>query len=228
MATNHHRRTIISTENFYPVTGYVLITVIGEALLQFLAGEEDAALDSTEGKIHLLGDLIVLVAGHVHGERNAVFIGEFVDGHCNFACTVGFLGRFETAVLAQVEVVEIVGGIHDCRCASCAAVVVDEDITHYRHHPCLEVCVLGIFILIVESLQGGILEKIVCIVAVGCEHVCEVEKIRLKVHQVSLERSRGCHNYDDFEVSFFGCFECLFLFDIPKLWRNSRNAIFLM
>ena len=56
------------------------LTIILERLLQTLAGKEDAALDRTEGKIHLLGYLIVLVAGYMHGERYAVVVAERVDG----------------------------------------------------------------------------------------------------------------------------------------------------
>ena len=40
--------------------------VVGEALLELLASEEDAALYGAQREVHLLGDLIVLVAGNVH------------------------------------------------------------------------------------------------------------------------------------------------------------------
>ena len=42
--------------------------VVGEAGLELLAGEEDAALDGAEGEIHAVGDLVVLEALHVHVE----------------------------------------------------------------------------------------------------------------------------------------------------------------
>ena len=42
------------------------LTVVSETHLKFLAGEEDAALYSSEGKVHLLCDLVVLVTGNVH------------------------------------------------------------------------------------------------------------------------------------------------------------------
>ena len=43
-----------------------LLLVFAQYALQALAGEEDAALNRSEGKIHLFGDFIVLVAGNVH------------------------------------------------------------------------------------------------------------------------------------------------------------------
>lgn len=42
------------------------LTIIGETGLEFLASEEDAALYSAQGKIHLFGDFVVFVTSHVH------------------------------------------------------------------------------------------------------------------------------------------------------------------
>ena len=56
------------------------LAIVGKAFLQFLAGEEDAALYGAEGQIHVFGYLVVLVACNVHREGYAVFIGESVDG----------------------------------------------------------------------------------------------------------------------------------------------------
>ena len=42
------------------------LMVVSEALLEFLACEEDAALYCAEGEVHLFGDLVVLVTGNVH------------------------------------------------------------------------------------------------------------------------------------------------------------------
>ena len=44
------------------------LPIIGKLFLELLAGEEDAALHGAEGKFHLFGYLVVLVAGHVHRE----------------------------------------------------------------------------------------------------------------------------------------------------------------
>ena len=62
------------------------LAVVGETHLEFLAGEEDAALDGSEGEVHLFGNLIILVACDVHREGDAVFIGKFVDGIRNLVC----------------------------------------------------------------------------------------------------------------------------------------------
>ncbi len=64
------------------------LAIVAEAFLQFLAGEENAALYSAERKIHFLSNLAVLVTGDVHGERNAVFVGEFADSSGDFLCTI--------------------------------------------------------------------------------------------------------------------------------------------
>lgn len=58
------------------------LTVVGETLLEFLAGEEDAALDGAKREIHLLGYLVVLVSGNMHREGDAVVVRKRVDGVC--------------------------------------------------------------------------------------------------------------------------------------------------
>ena len=75
------RSCIIFREEFLAAiaTTELLSTVVGEAHLEFLACEEDTALHCSERKIHLLGDFVVFVTGHVHREGDAVFVGEFVD-----------------------------------------------------------------------------------------------------------------------------------------------------
>ncbi len=75
------------------------LAVVGETHLEFLAGEEYAALDSSEGKVHLFGDLVVFVACNVHREGDAVFVGEFVDGVRNLVCSERTFGSFKTGVL---------------------------------------------------------------------------------------------------------------------------------
>ena len=82
----------------------------------------------------MLGYLLVFISRYVHRERHAVFLGEFVDGGCDFRGAVAVLGRFGIA-FAEIQQIEVVGGIYDCGCARLAAVVVDEDISHYREHP---------------------------------------------------------------------------------------------
>lgn len=58
--------------------------VVLEHLLETLAGKEDAALDGAEWEVHLLGDFIVFVTGHMHGERHTVLVGEGIDGRGDF------------------------------------------------------------------------------------------------------------------------------------------------
>ena len=42
------------------------LAVVGEAYLQLLAGEEDAALDRTQRQPHLIGNLVVFITLNVH------------------------------------------------------------------------------------------------------------------------------------------------------------------
>ena len=87
------------------------LAVVGETLLELLAGRENAALDSSERKTCVFGYFIVLVAGHVHRERYAVFFGELVDSLCYFLSAVALFGRLGAALLPEVEQVQVVGGI---------------------------------------------------------------------------------------------------------------------
>ena len=57
-----------------------LRVVGGELFAKLLACEEDTALYGSEGKIELLGDLVILVAGYVHVERHAILLTELRDG----------------------------------------------------------------------------------------------------------------------------------------------------
>ena len=52
------------------------LTVLLQHLLQPLTGEKDAALDGAEGEIHFLGDLVVFVPRHMHGERYTIVVGK--------------------------------------------------------------------------------------------------------------------------------------------------------
>ena len=83
--------------------------------------------------------------------------------------------------------IKIFGLIHYCCATNLTAVVVDKDITHYREHPAFEVGVVDILRLVVESLEGGVLQKIVSIIAAAGKHIGEIKKIGLKVHQFALE-----------------------------------------
>ena len=68
------------------------LAIVDEAFPEFFAGEEDAALDGAERQVHLLGDFVVFIAGDVHREGDAVFVGERFDDCTDFACTVRVFG----------------------------------------------------------------------------------------------------------------------------------------
>ncbi len=71
--------------------------------------------------------------------------------------------------------IEILGLVHDCSRANDLAVVVDEDVTHDGEHPSLEVYIVHILVLVVESLQSSVLKKIVSIVTVGSEDIRKIQ-----------------------------------------------------
>ncbi len=153
------------------------LAIVAETFLKFLACEEYAALDSAEREIHVFGYFVVFIACNMHRERYAVFVGEFVDGLTYLVGSESIFGSVDSALLAQVEKIEIVGSINDCCGTAGTAVVVDEDIAHDGEDPSFEVGVLGVLLFVVESLQGSVLQEIVSIVAVRGEHECEIQQI---------------------------------------------------
>ena len=163
--------------------------VVGETLLELLAGEEYAALHGAEGQIHLLGYLLIFVTGNVHREGYAILLIELVDGIGYLAGGKGAFGSFERGVLAEVQVVAIIGGVINNLRAAGAAVVVDEDVAHDGENPALEVGVVGILGLVGQGLDGGVLQKVVSVIAVGGEGHGEVQEVGLKAHKLVLE---GC------------------------------------
>ena len=82
--------------------------------------------------------------------------------------------------------VEVFGGVDDSGGSAGATVVVDEDVAHDGEHPALEVGVVGILVFVVESLEGGVLQQVVCVVAVGGEHVGKVQQVALELHEFRL------------------------------------------
>ena len=167
--------------------------VVGEAFLKALAGGEDAALDGAEGKVHFLGDILVLVAGHVHREGDAVFVGEGVDGRGDFVGGKGAVGGLAGGLCGEVDEGLVVGGVYYGGGTGHAAVVVDEDIPHDGEYPSLEVGTFCVFVFIVQGLEGRVLKEVVGIVAVGGQHICEVEHVGLKAHEAGLKFC-ACHN----------------------------------
>lgn len=127
---------------------------IFQLLLQLLSGEEDAALYGAQWKTHLFGYLAVFESGNVHGEGDAVFLGQGVDDAAHFLEVIGSFGAFKRRfVLRQVQVVVVVGRVDKCLFADDAAVVVDEDVAHNGVYPALEVSLGFILFFIVQSLE---------------------------------------------------------------------------
>lgn len=155
--------------------GGVCLAIVLQKGLEAFAGEEDAALHCAKGEIHLLCDFVVLVAGHMHREGDAVVVGEGVDGFGNLTGGDGAFGSFETRLLGEIEVIEIFGLVDDRGRAHHLAVVVDEDVAHDGEDPSFEVNVVDILIFIVERLERGVLKKIVSIVAVRGQQICKVQ-----------------------------------------------------
>lgn len=73
------------------------------------------------------------------------------------------------------------------------AVVVDEDVAHYRHHPSFEIRVIDKLFLIVQSLQRGVLDEVMGLVAVKGKLHRERKKISLHAQKGALEGVLGCH-----------------------------------
>lgn len=88
---------------------------------------------------------------------------------------------------AEVQVVQVVGGIDNCSSTCRAAVIVDKQITHYREHPSLEVGIGRIFVLIVKCLKGSVLQQVIGIVPVGSQFMRETEKIALQFGKIVLK-----------------------------------------
>ena len=84
--------------------------------------------------------------------------------------------------------VVVLGLVDDSCAAGNTAVVVDEDVAHDCEHPSFEVGVVGIFVGVGENLEGRVLQEVISVVAVGGEHVCEVEHVVLEAHEAVLER----------------------------------------
>ena len=99
----------------------------------------------------MLGNLVVLVTLDVHDEGDTVFVGDFVDGGGDFVHAVSAFGSLDARFLAEVEVVEIFGGVDNGGGTAGAAIVVDEDVAHDCEYPAFEVGVFGVLVFIVES-----------------------------------------------------------------------------
>ena len=157
----------------------IFLAVIAEFGAETLAGKEDAALDCAEGKAEFVGDFVVFVAGYIHAEGNAVFVGKLGEGLRDFLNGVGAFGRSDAGVLRDVDMVKIFALVNYCGLAHLLAIVVDEDVAHDGEDPTLEVDVVNVFGFVVESFEGGFLKKVFSLFAVCCELVSEAQEVAL-------------------------------------------------
>lgn len=83
--------------------------------------------------------------------------------------------------------VEVLGLVDYGRGAHHSAVVVDEYVAHDGEDPSLEVYVFNVLVFVVESLESGILQEVVCVVAVGGQQIREVEQVALEAEELGFE-----------------------------------------
>ena len=161
--------------------------VVLELLAELLAGEEDAALHCAEGKIHLLGNLVVFISCEIEAERLAVFLRESVYGHRYFLHGKRSFGSSESAVLTYIKVVEILGLVNDGGFSDGLTIIVDKDITHYREDPSLEIDVVDVFVFVVERFEGSVLKEVFGSLAVCGQLIGEAEEVALKTDETLFE-----------------------------------------
>ena len=83
--------------------------------------------------------------------------------------------------------IKVFGLVDDCRRTNALAIIVDEDVAHNREDPSLEVDILDIFLLIVESFQRGVLEQIVSVVAIRSQQISKVQQVALQTEKLGLK-----------------------------------------
>lgn len=81
--------------------------------------------------------------------------------------------------MCEVEVIKVLGGVNDSGIAHSLAVVIDENVAHYREHPSFEVDIFGVFVFAVKNLESGVLHKIIGVITIRSEDECETEQIIL-------------------------------------------------
>ncbi len=172
---------------------FQLIRISGKLLAESLAGEEDAALHRTHGKIQLLGNLAIFITGHVHIERHPEIIIESSENSIDFLHREATLGILKRRLLGCVEKVKILSCVHDSGLTHLTAIIVDEDISHDGENPSLEISLGCVFIFIIKSLQRGVLQQIGSSVAVGSKLISETHEILLKIEKIIAEVGISCH-----------------------------------
>ena len=81
----------------------------------------------------------VFEAGDMHGEGNLVLPWKGVDNAVHLFQVICAFCAFKSGVTRQVQVIEIVRGIHESLVTHHFAVIVDEDIAHDGVYPSFEI-----------------------------------------------------------------------------------------
>ena len=82
---------------------------------------------------------------------------------------------FKSGVARQVQVIEIVRGIHESLVTHHFAVIVDEDIAHDGVYPSFEISIGRILLFVIQSFQGCFLQEVVGFFTVGSKFVCKTQ-----------------------------------------------------
>ena len=80
-----------------------------------------------------------------------------------------------SGVARQVQVIEIVRGIHESLVTHHFAVIVDEDIAHDGVYPSFEISIGRILLFVIQSFQGCFLQEVVGFFTVGSKFVCKTQ-----------------------------------------------------
>jgi len=134
------------------------IRIVFKLFAQLLAGEEYAAFYCTERESHLVGYFIVFVSGEIKAERLTVFGRESIYRGRDFFDGERAFGSGQSAVLRDIQVIQILCLVYDCGFAYGLTIIVDEDIAHDCEYPTLEVDIIHVLLFIIESLEGGVLK----------------------------------------------------------------------
>ena len=142
--------------------------------------KEYAAFYRAEREIHLFSDLIIFVSRHVHVKRYPVIVRKFVKGGRNLFYGVRTFRGFKTGILRNIKMVKIFRLINDCGFPYRLTIIINENISHDRKDPPFEVDIVNIFLFIVESFEGSVLQEVSCFFFIGRELIGETQEIALK------------------------------------------------
>ena len=117
-----------------------------------LTSEEYAALYSTQRQAKTFGYLAILEAREVHEERDAIVARQAVYNAVNLLCVVIVVGNVLLRFVKAVDMELVVGLVNEYLVPDLLAIVVDEDVAHYRVDPPLEIGVRGILVHITQCL----------------------------------------------------------------------------